>query len=173
MAETNTIRGDVRIIGTLALQAISLPAGTVKNAGVASDAAIEASKLEHQFSLDFAQVPGTAVVAETRDLHIVQGTTGETLAVEAAITGVIATGADRTVTIDVHRSTAAGAFGSILTAAITLNDGSTLRQKVAATIQTSALVAGDILRVIIAVAGSAGAQAQGLVVTTTVREDAD
>ena len=45
------------------------------------------------------------------------------------------------------------------------------RLRVFGTVAVTALVAGDILRLVLTVAGAAGAQAQGLIVTLTVRED--
>jgi hypothetical protein len=90
---------------------------------------------------------------------------GTALQVRAKITEAIATGADRTVTIDVQRSTGGGAFSSILGSTIVFNNVSTLLLDTIATISLQTLAAGDVLMVSVAVAGAAGAQAQGLAVS--------
>lgn len=161
----------LHVRGPLTCERFTPPAGSVTNAAVEGAAGIEPEKVIHQFPLSHYQTTGTAVVAAVQDLHVVRGTTGTVQGFEAAITGAIATGADRTVTVNLHKSTGAAAFASILTAPIVLDDDSVLRTAVAATLASAGLVDGDILRVVVTVAGSADAQAQGLVVTCIVSED--
>lgn len=165
------IYNDLHVFGTLSAKTVVLPAGVVSNTAVSAAAAIAATKLEHQFGLRYNQAPGTAVVADTQDLHIVHGVTGEVVSVEAALTGAIATGADRTVDVDLQKSTGAGAFATILMATVQFTNASVLRTVSAATISSTALVDGDILRMVVTVAGAAGVQAQGLIVTVQIRED--
>ncbi len=121
-------------------------------------------------SIEYAQDPGSAVVAETRDIHILKGTAATISAIQAAITGLIATGGDRTVDVDLQKSTGAAAFATILSSTIHFTNGSVLRTVSAGTLSSASLVAGDILRIIITVAGAAGNQAQGLMVTVTLTE---
>lgn len=163
---------DLHVNGTLSCKAFSAPAGAITDAMVSAAAGIQATKLEHQFPLPYEQLPASAVVAETRDIHIVHGATGSVVSFRAAITGTIATGADRTVNVDLQKSTGAGAFATILTGTILFNNGSALRTVASATISATTLVAGDILRVVVTVAGAAGNQALGLIVTATIRESA-
>jgi hypothetical protein len=169
----DTIQNDLLVAGALIARALAVQTPTITNAMIHPAADVDATKLEHQHSLVYAQSNGAAVVAEAgRQLFVCRGTTGTVVAVKASVTGAVATGADRTVTIDVQKSTGAGAFATILSSTIVLNDGSTLRAVVDGTLASTALVAGDILLVTVAVAGAAGAQAQGLVVEVVVREDA-
>ncbi len=165
------IYNDLHVFGNLSAKTMTVPASSVTNNSVSAAAAIAATKLEHQFALGYTQVPGAAIVAATQDVHIVHGQTGEVVSFEAAITGAIATGADRTVNVDLQKSTGAGAFATILTATILLDNTDVLRTVNAATISSANLVDGDILRVIITVAGAAGAQGEGLIVTLQLRED--
>lgn len=151
---------------------VELPVGSVTNDAVEEDAGIEASKLEGEYHLSHYQTTGTAVVAAVQDVFIVRGATGTIVSIEAAITGAIATGADRTVTVDLHRSTGGGAFATVLSATIVLDDDSVLRVAEAGTISSDSLLDGDILRIVVTVAGAAGNQGQGLVVTVHIREDA-
>jgi hypothetical protein len=90
---------------------------------------------------------------------------GSALQVRAKITEAIATGGDRTVTIDVQRSTGGGAFSSILGSTIVFTSASALLLDTIATISQPTLAAGDVLLASVAVAGAAGAQAQGLAVS--------
>lgn len=171
------VNGDLRVNGAVTAEYIGLPANTVRNASVAADAAIEATKIENRHFLHYAQAPGTAIVAATLDLHVVKGGTGQVLSVEGAITGAIATGADREVHIDIQKSTGAAAFATILSDTLDLSiaSGPALRTAYdgGVTIDSGDLVDGDILRVVITVAGAAGAQAQGLIVTIGLKEDAE
>jgi len=130
---------------------------------------IAGDKVQGNLNITLSQT-GT-VVAATQYLRAIFGTTGLVVALKAAIVETIATGADRTVTIDLLKSTGAGAFASILTAPLVLNNASTLRTLTNATFSAAGLVAGDILKLTVAVAGAAGAQALGLVVSVTLRED--
>lgn len=159
-----TFAGDVRFRNKPKMPDESIPDAYI-------DGPIGANKLEGEYSITHSQ-SGT-VAAATEYLKVIHGTEGTVLAVEAAITETIATGADRTVTVDILKSTSAGAFASILTAPLVLDDGSVLRTVEAASIASAGLVAGDLLKLTVAVAGVAGAQAAGLVVTVSLREDAE
>lgn len=162
--------GGLHVAGAFTCTSLGVPAGSVRNAGVAADAAIDASKLLHQYTVDRELFESaTTVVAKTELLKIVRGATGTVVAFEAAVV-TIATGADRTVNVDLQKSTGGGAFATILTGTILLDDGSTNLVPVAGVINTPGLVDGDLLRVVVTVAGAAGNQAIGLVATLTMIE---
>jgi len=167
---TDIFDSNVHVKGQLSCKTFVAPVGSIGDQAIESNAGIDTEKVIHRHALRYNQAPGTAVVAATADLHILQAD-GETLSLEAAITGAIATGGDRTVTIDLLRSTGAGAFATVLSAPIVLDNTSVLRTPESATIATPTLVDGDILRLTVAVAGAAGNQAEGLVVTLTINED--
>lgn len=170
MSQT-TIPNDLHVQGALSCQTFSPPASSITNAAIVANAAIAATKVVHRRGLDYCQLASGAIAAETRELHIVYGATGTLIAFKAAITGTIATGADRTVTVDLHKSTGAAAFATVLSATIGFTNASVLRTVVSGTINSTSLVAGDILRIVVTVAGSAGNQALGLVATLTLDED--
>ena len=126
------------------------------------------AKVQHRYSLTHSQ---TGTVATTKQyLRIVKGATGTIRAIQAAITETIATGADRTVTLDLQKSTGGGAFATVLSSTIVFNNGSTLYTVSTGTISSNAVQAGDILVLTVTVAGSAGNQALGLVVSVTLAE---
>lgn len=165
-------QGDIQVKGSVFATSVPLPAGTVTDAMVNGAADVAATKLEHQHSLTYSQPSGSAVVAETKGVFICRGLTGTIVQFEAAIIGTIATGADRTVTLDLQKSTGAGAFATVLSATIVLTNVSVLRTLTTAALSITTLADGDILQVVCTVAGAAGAQALGVVATATVREKA-
>lgn len=170
---TDIINNDLHVAGSLSARSFTPPAGSVANASIEAAAGIVATKLEHQHAIHYAQVPGSAIVAATQDVHIVRGATGDVVALEAALTGALADHVSRTVTVDLHKSTGGGSFATVLTSTIGFTSSSTLRTAVAAVVNSAGLVDGDILRIVVTVAGGSGNQAQGLQVTLTIREDAD
>lgn len=150
--------------------ATSLPASSVGNAQIPAGAGIDYTKVNHLFTVDRQLFePATAIAAKTELLKIVRGAAGVVVAFQAAI-ATNPTGADRTVSVDLQKSTGGGAFATILTAPIQFTDVSVDRTAVAAVISNTALVAGDILQAVVTVAGVAGAQAAGLVVSLTQAE---
>lgn len=163
--------GDVIVNGTMIPNKMRYPDGSVSDAAVGAGADIQDGKMRHRFTRQYAQAPGANIAAATLNLHIVRGLTGTLLAVEAALTGVAPT-TDRTASVDLQRGNAGGAFATMLSATIDFANGDALRTVKAGAIPSPALADGDILRVVVTVAGSTGTQPQGLVVTVTVMEKA-
>lgn len=160
---------DVHINGTLSAKTFTPPAGSIGDSGIAAAAGIDATKVVHQFPLVYTQVPGTAVLAATQLVHILRAS-GTVASIEV-MTPTPATGGDRTVTVDLQKSTAAGAFATILSSVVTLNNATAARTPVTGAIATPSVVDGDLLQLVVAVAGAAGNQANGLLVTVTLREN--
>jgi hypothetical protein len=171
MARVMEVAGDVAIAGNFSATSMTIPSGTVTNANVSASAAIDATKIVQQYMPTYQQLPSTAVVAETKDVHIARGA-GTIVGLEAAITGTIATGADRTVTVDLHKGNAGAAFATVLSATIVFDNTDALRTLAQATLSTTTYADGDIFRVVVTVAGAAGNQALGLVATLALRETA-
>lgn len=170
MSRKSTHYGAQHFADAVTFTDVTLPNGTVTNAMVASGAAIDASKVVHQFPVSRQLYsPTTTIAAATELLHIVRGATGTVVEVEAAVV-TKATGTDRTVNVDIKKSTGGGAFATILTGTILFDDDSTNLTAVAGTISSASLVAGDLLQAVVTVAGSDANQALGLVVTLTIYE---
>jgi hypothetical protein len=167
------IAGDLRVHGNISCNTFSPPAGSINNQAILGDAQIAAEKLQQQGNGIWTAVelfgPLTAVTALTKTLGMAYAP-GTLVDLDAWIE-VVATGADRTVTVDLHKSTGGGAYSTVLSGTIGFRNVSTVRVAVGATISTPAYVAGDIFRLVVTVAGSAGAQATGLTVRLTARED--
>ena len=177
MAAPDTIPGDLVVGGTFSCARISLPAGSIANVQIAAGATgnyVFAEKLEHQApgamggSIQLFD-PATAVAAVTRTLGMAWGV-GTIEGISAWIE-VAATGADRTITVDLQKSTAGGAYATVLSATIGFTNASAIRTAVNGTISGVNYVAGDILRLVVTVAGVAGAQATGLTVRVRVHEE--
>lgn len=138
------LEGDTHIEGTLTAKTVSLPANTVTNAAVRSDAAISASKMEHQHRKTFAQ-EGTAT-SVTRAVHVARA--AGTVRFFYAGSIAIAVGA-ATVTLDLRKNGT-----TILTGVITLDSANTARVVESGTLTGNTVVAGDVLEVVtVATAG--------------------
>lgn len=143
---------------------ISFPSRNISDSWISETAAIQAQKLQplQETTVELFG-PAASVTALTKWLAMVSGATGAVLSFESAI-AVVASGADRTITVDLQKSTGAGAFSTICSATIGYTNGSAVRTFSAATLNATSLVEGDILQVVVTVAGAAGAQATGLTV---------
>lgn len=135
------LEGDLNVAGSITCRTFSPPAGSILNAAVKADAGIEATKLQHRFQPVVAQ-PNTAAADETRVAHVVYGASG---AIVAFAAGSIAKAVgDATCTVDLKVNGA-----TVLSTPITLDNANTNRLAEAGTVTTPALVAGDVLEVVI------------------------
>jgi hypothetical protein len=121
---------------------------------------LSASKQVHAHSYHYSM--NGAVVAAIKYFGPMRAA-GTLVGFEAAITETIATGADRTVSVDLKKSTGGGAFGTVLSAPIAFNNVSVLFTVSAGAFASSGLIDTDLLSINITVAGAAGNQALGLV----------
>lgn len=124
---------------------------------------------EHKISYGPA-ADSTTVVAVTKTLTGIHYTGS---VVEVSVTPVTApTGGDLAFTVDIKKSTGAGAFATILTGVVTVNSSSANRTAQYATLSgTPTLVRGDLLQIVVAVSGSTGTQGAGYDVTIRTREN--
>ena len=165
MAIVQTINGDAYIAGDLSARTMSIPAGTVDDEDVKAAADIAATKLEHQYQKVYAQESDTTAAAEDRVVHAVYGATGTVIAFEAG--AVAACTGDAMITVDLHKNGA-----SILTEAIVLDSGDAAYALVAGSIDSAALVDGDVLEIVITVNAGTGTLGKGVFASVIIREDA-
>ena len=131
--------------------------------------AVPASKVIHQFAVHYAQAGGSDVVVATFPIHTCYKD-GTLVAVE--VTPLVApTGGDKAFTVDVQKGNQAGAFATVLSSVVTINNTKADRQVVAGSLSTTALADGDTLEVVIAVSGTTGSQGQGALITVTIQEN--
>lgn len=162
----NRIDGDLNIQGTLTARFFNPPASSITDAAVEADAGIDASKLQHQHRLTYAQAGGAASVAERKIVHQVRGATATLNEVRAG-TRTLCT-VDAAITVDLYKN-----GSSILTAPIVLNSGNVAYVAEDGTIASAALVEDDVLEVYVTVAAGAGALGNGVFVHLNLDEDYD
>src|SRR5512146_2002606 len=107
MANPSVPQGDLIVYGTLSASTLDVPAGTLVDADVASNAAIGAAKIIHQFPIEYHQNSGADVAAATALLHVAKAA-GTIVAVKVG-PDTAPTGGDKAFTVDVKKSTAGGA----------------------------------------------------------------
>lgn len=165
LTEDMDFYGNCTFVGDL-----TLPQGIVDNGSMKANAAIVHTKIQHRPIVPYSQASGTDVVAETRVVHIAHE--NETVLNVNIFITTAPTGGDKAFTVDVKKSTAGGAFATILTGVYTVNSSKADRTTYAGTLSgTPTLVAGDALEVVVAVSGSTGSQGQGVHVNVVVSEN--
>lgn len=167
--ETSYIEGNVHVRGTLSASTNSPSSATITDTHVSATAAIAATKLVHQFPVQGELYgPAVTIAALTKEVHAAFAA-GSIVAFKAFVI-TVATGADRTVNVDLQKSTAGGAFATVLSATVLFNNVSTSRTLVSGTVSTADYIAGDLFQVVVTVAGAAGNQALGLHFLMEVRQ---
>ena len=173
MASESRLEGNVFVNGLLRMLSITLPSDTVKNDNVTSGADIDADKLEHQHAIEYQQADGSDVVAATVPIHIVRGVSGMIVDIEV-VCQHSPSGGDLAFTVDLQKANEGSpVLTTVLTGVITIDSTISEYEVEPGTINLANLAAGDTLALVIAVSGSTGSQGQGLIVTTTIREDAE
>jgi hypothetical protein len=167
MARGAKVTGDLSVTGTLSTVGFNPPAGCIDNAAVDADAAIAASKLQHQYAPNHKQLHGTAVAAKREPIHIVVGTTGEIIDFWCAL--AVACVGDSTITVNLKKN------GSNILSAATVLDSSNVAfaKEEAAGFSSVAVVAGDVLEVDVTVSAGTGTLGQGLIAQLIVQELVD
>lgn len=166
------IEEDGYFAGAVRFKEIAVQAGAFDDDDIAASADIAATKLEHQHALNYSQADGSDVVAAIVPIHIVRGTAGTIVAFEVVCVDA-PSGGDKTFTVDLLIADAGTPSpASVLTGAVTYPNGTADCTVRTGTISSATLADGDTLLVQVAVSGSTGNQGQGLIVTTTIREDA-
>jgi len=164
MAAGARFENDVHVAGHLTAGTMTIPVLTVTDAMVNGSAAIATSKMRHRTFKHYSQEAATTSADEARCLHAVYGATGTVISFKAG--SVVANIGDSTVTVDLHNDGA-----SILTAVITLDSTNAAYTPEAGTIDTAAVVAGDVLEVVIDATVGTGTLALGVYCELVIDED--
>jgi hypothetical protein len=148
----------------LSPQILNVPAGAVSDAGVNANAAIAASKQEHQYEHIKADPFATTTAVQRIVMHVVYGLTGTLIQFGCGVT-TAAIGA-ATVTVDLYKN-----GSSILTSAITIDNTLATDTIRTATFTSAALAAGDVLELnITAAAAGGGTLPKGFFARLVMRE---
>lgn len=160
-----TLDGAIYFTGAVQFgSTITLPSGSIGNSQIASSAAIDATKLQHQYAKQFAQVHGTAATAERRVIHRAKG--AGTLTEFKAGPVVAATG-DSTVTVDLRKNGT-----TVLSGTISITSGTAAFAVVTGSISSASYSAGDVFEVVQTVSAGTGTLPQGVFAEAVFREDA-
>jgi hypothetical protein len=144
--------------------------GVVNSRSVASGSNLDETNLQHRHHVEFGQNGAADAAAATRVVY--RAYKPSTVLVAYVTPDVVPTGGTKTMTVDVKKSTAGGAWASILTATTTLDGTAVARTPVALSLSGSpALIAGDLLQIVITVGGSGGSGVQGFMVEIVVTEN--
>ena len=161
------INDDLLINGSLRCTRFTPPVGCITDGSITSGAGVAYDKLTHYHHLKSVIAPATTITAYTELLHIANGA-GTVQYLKAAT--VTAPTGDHTVTIDLKKSTGGGAFATVLSTPLVLNSSNVALTSVNALLSTATVVSGDLLEVIITVAGSTSSQGAGLIISVFVSE---
>lgn len=146
------------------------PENSIGNNAVNAGDPLDADKVQHNRSLNVELAEGAAAIVAINKLLFVARSDCTILEFTGTIV-VQATGGDRTVSIDLQKSTGGGAFATICTTPVQITNATTILVPVAAVLASATLVAGDLLRAVVTVAGAAGNQAKGLLINLSIDED--
>jgi len=153
---------------------VTLPNGTVTNDMVAAAAAIAHTKSQHRYQARSIQNSTDAVVARTEIVHYAYRPTTVLSGYAVFDTAIVGTSSGRSCTINVRKSSSGSTWATILSAAL-VKKGSDMTARTAYTLTlsgTPTLAQGDALQTTVAVAGSTGTQAKGLLVAINLAENA-
>lgn len=146
------------------------PTGKMDNSAVPDGANIDQAKLQTRARATYGQAGGADAAAA--DVIVHRAYKASTVLAATITPDAVPAGGTKTLTIDVKKSTAGGAWSSILSATTTLNTSSVARTPVALSLSgTPTLLAGDALRVSITVGGTGGTGVQGFVVDLVLAEN--
>lgn len=164
-----TIQDALTVLGNVNLKPSVLNGNTIN-----PSLPVPALAQESRDIIPYTQPHGSTIASETRCIYAVKSVQSPGAVVDdfrAAITGQIMTG-DRTVSVDLQKSTGGGAFASILSGGgISFTASDSVRTPKLATITSPNLVAGDLLAIVVVyTAGTTGTVPQGLLAQTNVRE---
>ena len=139
------IDSDLYVSGNIAGQSMTIPAGTITNAGVNAAAAIDATKVVHAKSVttDFGVAADAAPSADVKKVMFRATGAGTISFVKAAL---VDCGSSTDVKFDLLKA-AAGAttLASILSATIDFTHADTDNTVKTGTLSTASVVAGDVL----------------------------
>lgn len=163
---TQRIPANLTVEGNLAANTMTLPASSVGDSQVKSDANVDADKLQSRNYALLQQDRGSAAATQRQTVHICRGTTG--IIKEIATTLSVANVGDSTVDVDVllNGTTVMGGGAIQFT-----SSDSALAIKTG-TLTTTALAQGDVLEISITATVGTGTLGQGLLVQVKIDEDA-
>jgi len=144
---------------------MSFQGGGLRDTDIADGAGIAVTKAVQQSTVIIPiGVDGTGDTSVTKLVYACHAETATLDKFQATVSTKPSSG---TTTIDLQKSTAGGAFATILVSVITINSSSTARVPNIAVINDTDLVEDDVLQAVVTVTGS---DSEGLMLSLTSRE---
>ena len=161
------ISGNMVVDGHFSPKTMDIPANTIVDADVASNAALEATKLRHQHRQVYAKESGTVAVTERFVVHVARGA-GTVELFEAG--SVTLCTVDATITVDLLKNGA-----TVLSSTFVLDTGNTARVAEVGTLDAAkvAYIDGDVFEMDFVAAAAAGVLGDGSFGAATFHEDAE
>jgi len=164
------VNSDMLFLGNVHIQKLlTFTVPFLDDTGVKVNANISASKLIHRHAIQYNQLDGTNVIAQSEVVHYTRAA-GNLASVEVFPTTGPSGGTVK-YTVDVEKSVAGGAFVTVLTSPVDVVNGSTDRVKLDGAIAAAALLDDTAIRVVVAIQAGSGAQGQGLGVILNIDEN--
>ncbi len=160
----STLQGDYFINGALRATTLTPSDGSVSNAKVAADAAIAATKLDHQYMPTYSQNANSASAADRRIVHVANGA-GTIVSIDAGSRTLCTSNA--AITVDVLKNGT-----TVLASSIVLDSGNTAYILEHGSISVADYVADDVLEVNVTVAAGMGVLGSGAFANLVLREAA-
>ncbi len=170
MSAPTVFQNDVIFNGAVGFSAApTFPAGAISDGQIASGSSIAASKIiSHRQQTVSVFKPGTTIAATTQ--AIMSALANGTLMGFQAWIETVTADAGRITTIDLKKSTAGGAYATVLSAPLSFASTTTVRNLYTATVNASTYTTGDLFKIVTTVSGSSGSQSAGLGATVTFEQ---
>lgn len=160
-----TFTEDIYVKGVFRADTFVLPNNAVRDENVTAAAPLGATKTVHQYVQVHRQAHANAVASVREVVHVAIGA-GTLVQAQAGIT-VAAVGA-ATVVVDVFKNGT-----SVLSATITIDNGTVVNDSVIGPIATGPYLANDVFSVSVTATAGGGTLPKGLFVAVTFREAAE
>lgn len=149
---------------------LEFPNGGIVDADVSANADISGTKITRQQGHTVEVFDSSTLVEDVNSvlLHQVYGATAKVIAFEASIFTVGTS--DHTVTVKLQKANAGSDFSELSGDGIVITSTTSIRTPQPASIETTALSDGDILRAVVEVSDGSGTAPKGLLLTLTYQE---
>ena len=171
MAQPSTMQGDFRFLGAVNVAGqFTFPDGSVDNNSISLANPIATQKLIHRMYARHSQNTGADVVAETVPLHAA-AFAGTSIEVRCRVETAPA-GGDKTFSVEVQKAAdLSTTYATIQSAPIQFAAGDPNGSTKTAVLTVTPISPGDQFRLVVTIAGTTGAQAQGFTVTLIADEN--
>lgn len=146
----------IEVMGRTYTDTLEVQSGPLAKAEFDSGGRHKADYVQHRLCRSDVQITGADVVDRTAPIHIARA--AGTIRGFRVRCDVVPNGGDKQFTVDLQKSTGGGAYATVLSAPVTLDDGNADRDTEVGTLASTTYVAGDVFRVVWDASGTTGTQ---------------